>query len=226
LAEAVLSGIFRGFRFRLFKLPKNMAFTEGGSSWNGVTRPREVREAILYCESEIDYLKRTANLNLFIGTVVFIFSIGVVTTLLFAPFYAPGLTGVLTNSMQFTASKFIFSASFAAIAFFFLSTYRNAITQVRHYRNEITNILLWQSAMYMSEEEKISEVRKRIITSFLNTERNFVLKKGETTAETQLHGFTRDEAQAFYQWMASRDHDHGQGRRGDTHSDAQGGNGR
>ncbi len=173
-------------------------------------RPRRtaVRQAIRQCELEIGYLKRTANVNLFIGTVIFLFSIVVVTIMLVASIYEKNADVLKQlNSTPLLISKFLFSASFAAISFFFLYTYRNAINQVRHYRNEITNMLFWQTAMYMADAQSSPTIKADVIKSFLKTERNFVLKKGETTTETQLHKYTSDELESLSKLFSKPSHE-------------------
>ncbi len=67
-------------------------------------------------------------------------------------------------------------------AYFFLSLYRTGLSDVKFFRNEVTNIGLMKVGLLLAIQrgnpEDISEISRRLVA----TERNFILKKGETTA--------------------------------------------
>jgi len=92
-------------------------------------------------------------------------------------------------SWPFLAAKITFSATFATFAFFFLMAYRNSVNQIRFYRNEISNLTIWNKATRLALLNDVAEAPQYMIEALLKTERNFVLKRGETTTETQLHAF-------------------------------------
>jgi len=69
-------------------------------------------------------------------------------------------------------------------AFFFLKLYRNNLNEIKYYNNEIVNIkmkiiALKTAAIY--ETDNLEEIIKK----FAETERNFILKKDETTVDLQ-----------------------------------------
>lgn len=69
-------------------------------------------------------------------------------------------------------------------AFFFLRLYRNNLSELKYYNNEIVNIkmkIVALKAAAICESDNLEE----IIKMFAETERNFILKKGETTVELQ-----------------------------------------
>ena len=76
------------------------------------------------------------------------------------------------------------------LSFFFLRLYRRSFDQIKYFRNERINIesklLSLQLALLMANNTNNTndyESLKEIIKKFVRTERNFVLKKGETTVE-------------------------------------------
>jgi len=66
-------------------------------------------------------------------------------------------------------------------AYFFLNLYRSGLQEIKYYRNEMTNALSKQAgiraALVSKEKAAISHAIKRL----MDTERNFILKKGEST---------------------------------------------
>jgi hypothetical protein len=70
-------------------------------------------------------------------------------------------------------------------AFFFLKLYRSNLDNIRYYHNEMTNIemkiISLKSSILNADKETINEVIKELS----KTERNFVIKKGETTIELE-----------------------------------------
>jgi len=70
-------------------------------------------------------------------------------------------------------------------AFFFLRLYKENLTEIKYFQNELTNIELKMMAVevaYITNKEKALE---EAISALTNTERNYVLKKGETTVELE-----------------------------------------
>lgn len=139
-------------------------------------------------ENEVISLKGTAIVNLILGTIMFTVCLSILAIIQFMSCDPKTNSSILStlNGPFFIASKAIFSLSFAAFAFFFLTAYRNSVNQIRYYRNEITNITSVSVAVILSKGATPT-VRQRVIDSLLKGERNFVLKKGETTADIQLH---------------------------------------
>ena len=67
-----------------------------------------------------------------------------------------------------------------SIAFFFLKLYRDELSIVRYMRNEITNLQIRRTAADISVSFGKESDISLVIKTLLATERNFVIKKGET----------------------------------------------
>ncbi|MEJ5266853.1 MAG: hypothetical protein WHW07_03485 [Bacteroidales bacterium] len=79
-------------------------------------------------------------------------------------------------------------------AFFFLKLYKSSLDNIRYYHNEMTNIetriIALKSATINADKTCINDV----IKEFSKTERNFIIKKGETTIE--LERLRRDKSES------------------------------
>lgn len=131
---------------------------------------------------EIRKLSLRANTNLSIGSVTTLIAVVVLY-----------LT-VVSNHLNFSDSISLYSYFIPRIslvifievfAFFFLKLYRSNLDNIRYYHNELTNIemkiISLKSAIINVDKSTINEVVKELS----RTERNFVIKKGETTIELE-----------------------------------------
>jgi hypothetical protein len=70
-------------------------------------------------------------------------------------------------------------------AYFFLGLYKNSLSEIKYFHNELTNVeskyLAIEEAIALSDDNTLKEVVKDIS----RTERNFLLKKGETTVSME-----------------------------------------
>ena len=70
-------------------------------------------------------------------------------------------------------------------AFFFLNLYRVSLSEIKYFQNELTNIesriLAMDAALFLDDSKALGE----IATALSRTERNFVLKKGESTVQLE-----------------------------------------
>jgi len=70
-------------------------------------------------------------------------------------------------------------------ALFFLKLYKSNITEIRYYENEMTNIEMKYIALLSAKESNNIEAFSKVITDFSITERNSILKDGESTVNLQ-----------------------------------------
>jgi hypothetical protein len=81
------------------------------------------------------------------------------------------------------ASKFSVVILIQVFGYFFLNLYRSGSQDMKYYQNEITNVTAWRlslrAALATGDIATIGTLVKRLA----ETERNFVLKKGETTVD-------------------------------------------
>jgi hypothetical protein len=87
------------------------------------------------------------------------------------------------------------------VAFFFLRTYARTLTDIRYVQNEFTNVEMKLIALHASIDLKYEDIAKEALLSLVDTERNHVLEKGQTSLELErerleTEGFVAG-AQAF-----------------------------
>jgi hypothetical protein len=131
---------------------------------------------------EIDKLSRRANVNLTIGslvTIVALMTLGLV---------------VFQNTQHFESwmdmlyhyiprlSLIIFVEVFA---YFFLKLYKANLNDMKYYQNELTTVEMKlasiTTAIHFGKDTDISSISSELS----RTERNFILKKGETTVDIE-----------------------------------------
>lgn len=70
-------------------------------------------------------------------------------------------------------------------AYFFLRLYRNGLSEIKFFQNELTNVESKLTAIEFAFVTKSDEALKSAIEALSKTERNFVLEKGQTTVELE-----------------------------------------
>lgn len=138
---------------------------------------RNMESSMIRLSKEVSDLGRRGNLNLIIGALATL-----------AGFLIFGMM-VLDTSFNPTPENFIsdFIPRLSLVvlieifAYFFLGLYKSSLSEIKYFQNEITNI----ESKYAAMEYAVQYGEKDSIGSVLNqlaaTERNFLLKKGEST---------------------------------------------
>ena len=140
-------------------------------------------------DSEIEKLEKRGRLNLTIGVFVTVIGLVMLGVILLA-FDTP------TNDVSVLLAKYLPRIAFVVLieifALFFLKLYRNSLTDIKFYQNEITNIESKFTGLRicMSLDEK--DVSEKILDSLLNTERNFILEKGQSTIDLKKAKYEKD----------------------------------
>lgn len=133
-----------------------------------------INDSISRLKNEAASLERKAILNVLIGTIS---AIGVI---IFSYYF-------ISNFANQDYIKYIpIAATILAIeifAFFFLKLYRKCLDDIKFYQNEISNLECRRTGYLacITSDSKIEYFLQQMIC----TERNFVLKKGETTIDAQ-----------------------------------------
>ena len=70
-------------------------------------------------------------------------------------------------------------------AYFFLRLYREGLSEMKYFQNELTNIESKLIAVEIALIQDNKKILKIALESLLATERNFIMKKGETTVELE-----------------------------------------
>jgi hypothetical protein len=144
---------------------------------------KEMRDRL---EEEVEALGSRANINLIIGNAISVIGLSVLAYFVFtippninpSGFYSPE---EIENFAKYFITRLSLVAFIEVFAFFFLRIYRHSIFEIKYFQNETTNaefrILALEAALMIGDKEII----KKICTEMSKIERNFILKKGETT---------------------------------------------
>lgn len=133
-------------------------------------------------QGELSRLRRSANLNLVIGTLTTTMAI-----------IALGFE-VFKNDLNFANSVELLSHYLPRLslvifieifAFFFLKLYKANLQDIKYYNNEKTNIDFKIIALKTSINHEDKSLLKLTIEELIKTERNFKLSKGESTVELE-----------------------------------------
>jgi len=135
-------------------------------------------------DHEILRLRKSANLNLVIGTLsTFLAIFCLVYEVFYNEISFSNNTQVLSHYIP-RVSLVIFIEIFA---FFFLKLYKSNLYEIKYFNNEKTNIdfkiFSLKTAIYYEDKDMINNC----INSFINTERNFIIKKDESTIDLEKH---------------------------------------
>jgi len=135
-------------------------------------------------KTQVDYLSRNGNLNLLIGLITTVIAVSILFYLVFAAKDLPKDNYGLISYYVARISIIIFIEIFAL---FFLKLYRTNLYEIKYFQNELTNIdvkiIALKTALMMKDDESI----KLVISELSKTERNFILKKDETTYDLERY---------------------------------------
>lgn len=133
-------------------------------------------------ELETQNQTRRGNLNLALGILTAI--IGVLI-LGYSVFQAP----MLTTNVEL-AGHFLPRLSLALIievfAYFFLGLYRQSLEEIKYFQNELTKIESKFLGLHIATNISSSDGILAAIIQLVTTERNFLLKKGQSTTQIEL----------------------------------------
>src|SRR5450830_1632198 len=135
---------------------------------------------------EVDNLAKRGNLNLFLGIMTTLIGLGVLAYSVFSP---PS-----THSPEELLVYFVPRVSLVLLievfAYFFLRLYKQSLTEIKYFQNEITNIQTKQLATSLSNSHKDPNSTSQLIEKLSSTERNFILNKDQTTVDLERERLT------------------------------------
>lgn len=133
-------------------------------------------------EAEIESQTKRGNLNLFLGIITTLIGVAILS---YSVFQAP----LLTSDIEI-ASHFLPRLSLVVLievfAYFFLRLYKQSLDEIKYFQNEITNIENKYLGSYLATELPATESISSVIHHLMSTERNFILDKGQSTAQIEL----------------------------------------
>ena len=131
---------------------------------------------------EISKLSLRANLNLAIGSATTI--VAILILYLTVGSHTQNFDSI-SHSLSFFIPRISIVVFIEIFSFFFLKLYRTNLSDIKYYQNEMTNVefklLALKSAFAKDDLDSI----KNVINNFSAIERNFILKKGESTVEIE-----------------------------------------
>src|SRR5262249_10797061 len=147
-----------------------------------ISRQRLLDEAV-----RIDAISRR---NLGIGILFSSIALAVLAwPLVSAAFFpSPELVSTELNSwgiLRIYLPRFSVGLLLQFVGFFFLRLYVANELDLKHNKNEITNLEMKMMAVQLAQEFKDAPSKKEIMKSLAQTERNFILKKNERSASTE-----------------------------------------
>ncbi len=141
---------------------------------------------------EILELGKRAKVNLIIGSITAFSGVSIFMLFVFKDVSPALVESYLTTEFAPRISLVIVIEVFA---YFFLGLYKNNLSEIKYFHNELTNI----ETKYMALEEALATADKttiqEIVKEFSKTERNFLLKKGESTVSIEDKKITVEEQQ-------------------------------
>lgn len=145
-------------------------------------------------ESEVQNLAKRGNVNLILGISTTLTGLGILG---YSVFDAPEM-----KSMIDIASHFIPRLSLVLLievfAYFFLKLYKQSLSEIKYFQNEITNIESKYLGLQLAVNSGIEGSAQKVVDSLIATERNFILEKGQSTVELE-HG--KEEAKRSSELM-------------------------
>ena len=133
-------------------------------------------------EKKIRALMRRGNLNLVLGTAT---TVAAVTVLAYVALTAKPSA----ENWRSYAPAFLLRLSLVAFieifAFFFLRLYRASLSDIKYFQNELTNLESRCIALEFAVLSADNGAANRVLEELAKTERNFVLKKDQTTVELE-----------------------------------------
>jgi len=152
-----------------------------------VGRLEEMRDRL---QKEIANLRRRGNFNLGLGLAMALVALGLLGWFVFlvaaeskqrsAP--VPSVDWKEFISVQGMRYSLVVLAG--GFSFFFLRLYSSSLDNIRYYQNELTNLELRMTALDIALVKE-ADVTEKILEALTATERNFVLKQGETTIDLE-----------------------------------------
>ncbi|WP_375320647.1 hypothetical protein [Aliivibrio logei] len=158
-------------------------------------------------KNEIEQLTKAASIYITFGSAI---TVGAALILYFtitdlSSYFTDPYTGekaILTSSDWFSiVSRFSIVVFVEVFAFYYLRLYRSMMDTVKYYQNEITNIELRLMAVHSLNSLTLpdSSSANALITSLANSERNFVIQKGQTTVDLEKQKIDSNQINSIFE---------------------------
>jgi hypothetical protein len=130
--------------------------------------------------AEVRALGKRSIVNLGFGAAATVAAVGILATSIVSKL---GGTLDATTLVSIYGVRLALALFIEAFAFFFLRLYRENLQDIRYYQNELTNVEARAAALEICQASPESEIVKSVVAGLTTTERNFVLKRDESTLD-------------------------------------------
>jgi hypothetical protein len=124
-------------------------------------------------------LGRRANLNLVMGATITVVGIVILSYFVFYAVHPSSAEKIETAI--FFGTRLTLVVFIEIFAYFFLRLYRYSLFEIKYFQNEITNARFKIVVLEACSREGSKATLDKMCLELVRTERNFILKKGETT---------------------------------------------
>lgn len=163
-------------------------------------RERLFTRTLQRLSAEVDGLGRRGNLNLVLGILTTASGLGLLGFFVIThPVAATTLQAFIAHFIP-RLSLVLFVELFA---FFFLRLYKSTLAELKYFQNEMTNVEMKFMALHEAAgagEAALADV----ISNIVQTERNHILDKGQTTVELERARIDREQLIAALGALTSR----------------------
>lgn len=161
---------------------------------------RQLAEAKRRLTSELDAVNRRGNLNLSIGIVTTISGLAILGFTVFDRYAGPSDPQTVALHYLPRLSLVLFIEVFA---YFFLKLYKASLVETKYFQNELTNIESRFTALVVALHRPQEFGAAAAIEALARTERNFLLKRGESTVELEGMKLESDRQKGFISELRS-----------------------
>ncbi len=130
---------------------------------------------------EIQSLGNRGTINLFIGILL---SFGGVFYLIITMSASAQYTEVITL-LSYLTPRILMVIFIEFFSFFFLNLYKKSLDEIKYFQNELTNLEAKYLALTIAKQSGDQTLLSSALDCLLKTERNFILKKDETTIDLE-----------------------------------------
>jgi hypothetical protein len=140
---------------------------------------------------EIGDLGRRGNTALAIGILTTVVGVGILGYVVYIVGNSLGDFG--WKEVVYTVLRISIALFIQTFAYFFLRLYKNSLEDIKYYQNEITNMESKWLALKAASDLKELSLINIAVESLTKTERNFILKKGESTLGMERERLEKNE---------------------------------
>lgn len=136
---------------------------------------------------EVQDQAKRGNLNLILGILTTLLGLSV---LAYSVFYAPAAQAV-NEILAYFAPRLSLVILIEVFAYFFLKLYKQSLSEIKYFQNEITNIESRHLAIQFAARDPDASLQLKIVEELMKTERNFLMSKDQTTVDIEKERLSR-----------------------------------